>query len=177
MLNCPSCIYFLLLLFISMNIKQGVRSEHVASISRSWRLSWFLKPLMLQLKKNFQQFSGNHYVVAPMWSQVGTLNHRAHIHPSMHPQAWFLGRDLDRVPLMGWVFHWLKLSPTAAFSVQIWASSSEEEGKQLLLWCALQTPPTIRIMFSSSCFDTLLMAIICCPHKYDGLLKDPQDAA
>lgn len=93
------------------------------------------------------------------------------------PHAWFLGRDLDSVPLMGGVFHWLKPSPTASFGVQRRASSSEEEGKQLLLWCALQTPPTIRIMFSSSCFDTLLMAIICCPHKYDGLLKDPQDAA
>lgn len=80
-------------------------------------------------------------------------------------------RELNFV---GWAL--CKLTSNAS-RVQTQPSSSSAGGKQWPPQCVLQMPATIRVMSSASFCDTLLMAIICCPHKYDGLLKDPQDAA
>lgn len=104
MLNCPSCVYFVLLLFISMNIKPGIKSEHVASISRIWGLSWYLEPLMLQWKKNFQQFSGNHYVVAPMWV-IGRHSNTSHPFSPKHASpSQVPGKGPGHAPSHGWSF-------------------------------------------------------------------------
>lgn len=69
-------------------------------------------------------------------------------------------------------------SDTVSVCVQTWQTSSSVEEKTVAtLAHVLQTPATIILISSLSFCDSLPVVIICYPHEYDGLLKDPQDAA
>lgn len=118
---------------------------------------------------------------AVFWKSLCSCNNVGHIlgpySPKHAPPSLVPGKGPGQGPSHGLGFPLTKTVPNSILQFPKMSVLLKGGGETVAAWCALQTPPTIRIMFSSSCFDTLLMAIICCPHKYDGLLKDPQDAA